>query len=134
MKVISTKEEREQLIESLVNEETNILPLDKKDCNYLKNAQTIIEYTFRTNFMEEGNRVAELLKIFSETDLSAIKGFHHLCFIMRSSSTYEISMDELCDILRVLTKGYDSEASILWTVSYENSLGCNLELVMIASK
>ena len=128
MKVISTKEEREQLIESLVNEETNILPLDKKDCNYLKNAQTIID------LMGEGNRVAELLKIFSETDLSAIKGFHHLCFIMRSSSTYEISMDELCDILRVLTKGYDSEASILWTVSYENSLGCNLELVMIASE
>lgn len=30
MRIISTKEEREQLIESLVNEETNLFPLDKK--------------------------------------------------------------------------------------------------------
>lgn len=36
MRIISTKEEREQLIESLVNEETNLFPLDKKDCDYLK--------------------------------------------------------------------------------------------------
>lgn len=35
MRIISTKEEREQLIESLVNEETNLFPLDKKDCDYL---------------------------------------------------------------------------------------------------
>lgn len=134
MNVVSTKEEREQLIESLVNKETSIIPLDKQDCDYLKDVQTIIEYTFRTNFMEEGNRVAELLKIFCETDLSAINGFHHLCFIMRSSSTYEITMDEISNIFSVLIKSYDSEASILWTVSHENSLGCNLELVMIASK
>ncbi len=84
--------------------------------------------------MEEGNRVAELLKIFCEADLSAIKGLHHLCVIIRSSSTYEITMDEISNIFSVLIKSYNSEASILWTVSCENSLGCNLELVMIASK
>lgn len=79
--------------------------------------------------MGEENRVAELLEIFCETDLSAINEFHHLCFIMLSSSTYEIS-----NIFSVLIKSYDNEASILWTVFYENSLGCNLELVMIASE
>ena len=55
MRIISTKEEREQLIESLVNEETNLFPLDKKDCDYLKDAQTVIEYTFRTNLLRAKN-------------------------------------------------------------------------------
>ena len=100
MRIISTKEEREQLIESLVNEETNLFPLDKKDCDYLKDAQTVIEYTFRTNLLREGDRVSELLKIVSKVDLSAIKGFHHLCFIIRSSLTYEITMNEMSDICK----------------------------------
>ena len=108
MRIISTKEEREQLIESLVNEETNLFPLDKKDC--------------------------ELLKIIDKADLSAIKGFHHLCVIIRSSLTYEITMNEMSDICKVLEKICNDETSILWTSSHDNRLTCNLELVMIASK
>ena len=134
MRIISTKEEREQLIESLVNEETNLFPLDKKDCDYLKDAQTVIEYTFRTNLLREGDRVSELLKIVSKVDLSSIKGFHHLCFIIRSSLTYEITMNEMSDICKVLEKMCDDETSILWTASHDNSLTCNLELVIVASK
>lgn len=138
MRVISTKEEREQLIESLVNEETYLFPLDKKDCDYLKDAQTIIEYTFRTNLMREENRVIELLKIVSKADLSAIKGFHHLCFIIRSSLTNQISMNEMSDIAKVVLKVHDDKAfskpDVLWTVTYDNNLECNLELVMLSSK
>ncbi len=134
MRIISTKEEREQLIESLVNEETNLFPLDKKDCDYLKDAQTVIEYTFRTNLLREGDRVSELLKIIDKADLSAIKGFHHLCVIIRSSLTYEITMNEMSDICKVLEKICNDETSILWTSSHDNRLTCNLELVMIASK
>ena len=134
MRIISTKEEREQIIESLVNEETNLFPLDKKDCDYLKDAQTVIEYTFRTNLLREGDRVSELLKIIDKADLSAIKGFHHLCVIIRSSLTYEITMNEMSDICKVLEKICNDETSILWTSSHDNRLTCNLELVMIASK
>lgn len=134
MRIISTKEEREQLIESLVNKETNLFPLDKKDCDYLKDAQTVIEYTFRTNLLREGDRVSELLKIIDKADLSAIKGFHHLCVIIRSSLTYEITMNEMSDICKVLEKICNDETSILWTSSHDNRLTCNLELVMIASK
>lgn len=134
MRIISTKEERERLIESLVNEETNLFPLDKKDCDYLKDAQTVIEYTFRTNLLREGDRVSELLKIIDKADLSAIKGFHHLCVIMRSSLTYEITMNEMSDICKVLEKVCNDETSILWTVTHENNLNSNLELVIVASK
>ena len=97
-------------------------------------AQTVIEYTFRTNLLREGDWVYELLKIIDKADLSAIKGFHHLCVIIRSSLTYEITMNEMSDICKVLEKICNDETSILWTSSHDNRLTCNLELVMIASK
>lgn len=134
MRIISTKEEREQLIESLVNEELNLFPLDPKDCNYLKDAKTIIEYVFRTNLVRDENRVTELIKIVSEVNLSNIKECHHLYFIIRSSLTCEITMDEMSDIFTGLKKICDDETSVLWTVTHENNLNSNLELVIVASK
>ncbi len=135
MRIILTKEERERLIELLVSEKSNLLPLDRKDCNYLKDAQTIIEYTFRTNLMrDDEDRVTELLKIVSEADLSDMKGFHHLYVIIRTALTHEITMNEMSDIFKVLEKMCDDEASLLWTVTHENNLNSNLELVIVASK
>ncbi|WP_046405547.1 hypothetical protein [Odoribacter sp. N15.MGS-14] len=134
MKIISTKEERERLIELLVSKKSNLLPLDRKDCNYLKEAQTVIEYTFRTNLMRDENRVTELIKIVNEADLSNIKEYQCLYFIIRSSSIHGITMDEMSDICKVLEKICNDETSILWTSSHDNSLTCNLELVIVASK
>lgn len=138
MRIISTKEERKQLIESLVNEETNLFPLDREDCDYLKDVQTIIEYVFRTNLVKNENRVDELRQIICEADLSNIKGFHYLYFVIRSSLKYEITMAEMSDIAKVVLKVHDDKAfskpDVLWTVTYENNLDYNLELVMIASK
>ncbi len=57
--------------------------------------------------------------------------FYH---IIRSSLTYEITMNEMSDICKVLEKMCDDETSILWTASHDNSLTCNLELVIVASK
>lgn len=134
MKIISTREERERLIESLVNEETNLFPLDPKDCDYLKEAKTIIEYVFRTNLVRDENRVTELIKIVNEADLSNIKEYHYLYFIIRSSSIHDITMDEMSDIFTGLKKICDNETSVLWTITHENNLNSNLELVIVASK
>ncbi|MFR3329524.1 MAG: hypothetical protein ACLTSL_05110 [Odoribacter splanchnicus] len=131
MRIISIKEEREQLIKSLVSEETNLVPLDRKDCDYLKDAEIVIEYTFKTDLVSDENRVSELLKIVHEADLSNIKGFPYLYFVVRFSPTYEITMGEMSDISKGLKKMCNDEASILWTATYENSLDCNLELVIV---
>ena len=136
MRIVSTREERERLIEFLTTMEQNFLSISRKEAASLKYAEVVIEYVFKTDHVENENRVSKLLEMIKEAGLSDIKGCHHLYYAVRYSPDHEIIMDELVGISKGVQEIIGSETFFDWHITGipDDNLERDLELFVVAAK
>ena len=119
MRIITTKEEREKIIESLTDKSEALVKMNRKECEF-------IEYVLRTNLVKDEDRVEELFKVFRGMDFPDPKNFDHWYCILQHSMPEELTMDELMRVLEGI-KGFTTD----WALNNVDDLGRDLRLVLI---
>lgn len=126
MRIITTKEEREKIIESLTDKSEALVEMNRRECECIKDADVVIEYVLRTNLVKDEDRVEELFKVFRDMNFPDPKNFDHWYYIVQYSMTRELTMDELMRVWDELR-----EYSTDWAVNIVDDLGQDLRLVII---
>ena len=126
MRIITTKEEREKIIESLTDKSEAFVQINRKECERIKDADVVIEYVLKTNLVKDEDRIEELFKIFRAMDFPDAKNFDHWYYIIQYSMAKELTMDELMRVSEELR-----EYSTDWAVNIVDDLGQDLRLVLI---
>ena len=126
MRNITTKEEREKIIESLTDKSEALVKMNRKECECIKDADVVIEYVLRTNLVKDEDRVEELFKVFRGMDFPDPKNFDHWYCILQHSMPEELTMDELMRVLEGI-KGFTTD----WALNNVDDLGRDLRLVLI---
>jgi len=116
----------------LVSHESHIVPLKKKQLEYLYGQKTMIKKSI-CSMKDDVNRMDSIIEQIKSNDSFGLDTFEHVVFFIQTSKDYPLVMIELSQ-LQELTSMFSSTADILWGIGVDDTLDDRLLFTLVCSK
>lgn len=116
----------------LVSHESHIVPLKKKQLEYLYGQKTMIKKSI-CSMKDDVNRMDSIIEQIKSNDSFGLDTFEHVVFFIQTSKDYPLVMIELSQ-LQELTSMFSSTAEILWGIGVDDTLDDRLLFTLVCSK
>jgi hypothetical protein len=116
----------------LVSHESHIVPLKKKQLEYLYGQKTMIKRSI-CSMKDDVNRMDSIIEQIKSNDSFGLDTFEHVVFFIQTSKDYPLVMIELSQ-LQELTSMFSSTADILWGIGVDDTLDDRLLFTLVCSK